>query len=323
MLSERGRFRTEAITYGRDGTPVYVEGITIALRGGGQGQITGYVNIRRDISERKRAEEELRRQSGLTETVTRKAADPMFMMDAEGRTTFANPAAEETFGFGQEELLEEVLHDKIHHRRPDGRPYPRSECPIAHSLDEARVLRDHEDVFFRKDGSAVDVSCSYAPVVVDGEVSGAVLVVRDITGRKEAERERLANIVQNSSDFHRDRRPPVADHLPQRGRPAHGRPGRHGGGEEDRGPRLLRARGPGFRGGGAGPRDPGGGALEGELNLRHFRSGEPIPVLWDTFRVDDPQTGAPIGLATVTRDLTETNRQRRGFRWLGRRSEAA
>ena len=59
VLEERGRFRTEAITYRRDGTPVHVEGITIALRGEQEGQITGYVNIRRDITERKRAEQEI------------------------------------------------------------------------------------------------------------------------------------------------------------------------------------------------------------------------------------------------------------------------
>lgn len=59
VLSKRGRFPAEAATYAKDGTPVYVEGITIALRGGEQweGEITGYVNIRRDISERKWAEE--------------------------------------------------------------------------------------------------------------------------------------------------------------------------------------------------------------------------------------------------------------------------
>jgi len=59
-LAEKGRFRTEVITYGKEGMPVWVEGITVALRGE-QGEITGYVNIRRDITERKRDEEELRR----------------------------------------------------------------------------------------------------------------------------------------------------------------------------------------------------------------------------------------------------------------------
>jgi PAS domain S-box-containing protein len=59
-LAKTGRFRSEVITYGKDGTPVWVEGITVALRGE-KGEITGYVNIRRDITERKRDEEELRR----------------------------------------------------------------------------------------------------------------------------------------------------------------------------------------------------------------------------------------------------------------------
>jgi PAS domain S-box-containing protein len=60
-LAERGRVRTEVITYGKEGTPVWAEGVTVALRGEeGEGEITGYVNIRRDISEHKRTEEELR-----------------------------------------------------------------------------------------------------------------------------------------------------------------------------------------------------------------------------------------------------------------------
>jgi PAS domain S-box-containing protein len=64
-LAERGRVRTEAITYAKDGTPVYVEGITVALRGGerGDGEIIGYVNIRRSITERKQAEEEIERRA--------------------------------------------------------------------------------------------------------------------------------------------------------------------------------------------------------------------------------------------------------------------
>src|SRR5215212_5309868 len=139
-------------------------------------------------AKRKRAEEALQYQLGLTRTITDNAADSLFLWDTEGRVTFINPAAEETFGWRQEELLGEVLHDRMHHRYPDGRPYPISECPLLRVFESGQTLRDHEDVFFRRDGSPIDVACSLAPIVVDGEIMGAVLVVRDITERKHVEK---------------------------------------------------------------------------------------------------------------------------------------
>jgi C4-dicarboxylate-specific signal transduction histidine kinase len=41
----------------------------------------------------------------------------------------------------------------------------------------------------------------------------------------------------------------------------------------------------------------------GELNLRHFKTGEIIPFLVDWFRIDDSRTGRPTNMATVSRDL--------------------
>ncbi|MGQ2904802.1 MAG: sensor histidine kinase [Neoaquamicrobium sediminum] len=41
----------------------------------------------------------------------------------------------------------------------------------------------------------------------------------------------------------------------------------------------------------------------GELNLRHFKTGEDIPFLVDWFRIDDLRTGRPMNVATVSRDL--------------------
>ncbi|OSJ30372.1 hypothetical protein BSZ19_24455 [Bradyrhizobium japonicum] len=41
----------------------------------------------------------------------------------------------------------------------------------------------------------------------------------------------------------------------------------------------------------------------GELDFRHFRTGEIIPFLVDWFRIDDRRTGHPTNMATVSRDL--------------------
>jgi diguanylate cyclase (GGDEF)-like protein/PAS domain S-box-containing protein len=54
-LSESGQQHTDAVKYHKDGSPIYAEELTIALRGE-QGQITGYLSIMRDLTERKESE---------------------------------------------------------------------------------------------------------------------------------------------------------------------------------------------------------------------------------------------------------------------------
>jgi signal transduction histidine kinase len=46
------------------------------------------------------------------------------------------------------------------------------------------------------------------------------------------------------------------------------------------------------------------GRWKGEIDLRHFGSGIPIAFLIDCFRNDDPRTGEPMNVATVSRDLS-------------------
>jgi PAS domain S-box-containing protein len=133
------------------------------------------------------AEEQLRYQLQLSRSITDKSADSIFVSDDKGRATFINPEAAKTFGFAAEELLGQPLHEKIHHHYPDGRPFPREECVLAQIHATGKSVRNKEDVFFRKDGSAVIVECSNAPLEVNGQRVGAVLMARDVTDRKEAD----------------------------------------------------------------------------------------------------------------------------------------
>jgi PAS domain S-box-containing protein len=58
QFAKTGRRHTEVMTYRKDGTPVPVDGRSIVLRGE-QGQVSGYLDINHDITERKRSEEAL------------------------------------------------------------------------------------------------------------------------------------------------------------------------------------------------------------------------------------------------------------------------
>jgi PAS domain S-box-containing protein len=54
----------------------------------------------------------------------------------------------------------------------------------------------------------------------------------------------------------------------------------------------------------------------GEINLRHLELGTEVPLLVDWFRVDDPRTGQPMNIATVSRDLRLQKRAEAAMRRL-------
>ncbi|MGZ3461149.1 MAG: PAS domain-containing protein, partial [Archangium sp.] len=135
-------------------------------------------------------------QHQLVNLLASHAADALYMMDAQGRVTYANPAAERLLGWSRQEMLGQVLHDLIHDRRPDGTSFPMSECLLGQVMTTGRTLMDHEDVFVHRDGSFLPVSCSNAPVMAEGRIVGAVLVVHDLTARKRAEEARAEQWLQ-------------------------------------------------------------------------------------------------------------------------------
>ena len=153
---------------------------------GGSPSIEGTVV---DVSERRQAVGALSQQLSLMQAITSTAPDGLFMLDAQGRVTYMNPAAERIFGYTMDEVQGRVLHDVCHYQRPDGSPLTQSECVIARAHTSGRPLYGHEDVNFRKDGTAFEVSCSAAPVFDGGKLKGSVLIVQDITERKQVEKQ--------------------------------------------------------------------------------------------------------------------------------------
>jgi C4-dicarboxylate-specific signal transduction histidine kinase len=44
------------------------------------------------------------------------------------------------------------------------------------------------------------------------------------------------------------------------------------------------------------------------MRFRHFKTGDPIPVCYSAFRIDDPETGQPVNVGNVCRDITDQKR---------------
>jgi PAS domain S-box-containing protein len=50
------------------------------------------------------------------------------------------------------------------------------------------------------------------------------------------------------------------------------------------------------------------GTWSGEMRLRHFKTGDPIPVLYSAFRIDDPETGQPVNVGNICSDISDSKR---------------
>jgi len=124
---------------------------------------------------------ELRFQHGVTAAITENAADALFMLDRQGRVTFLNPAAVHMFGYSRDELLGQALSRFV---QPEASGIPDA---MARVFETGETVKGQEAVFCRKNGSAMDVSCSYSPILSEGKVTAAVLVVHDISEQKRNE----------------------------------------------------------------------------------------------------------------------------------------
>lgn len=162
------------------------------------------IGAMQDLSDRKKALQDLQEQFELTRTITENSTQGIFMMDATGTCTYMNRAAEKMLGFTRQEISKGKLHDFIHHHHPDGRPYPMNECPIDRALPENFNIREHEDVFIRKNGEFFPVRVSASPIFKDGRPVFTVVEVRDVSESKRAEdalrlsRERLNLVIEAS-----------------------------------------------------------------------------------------------------------------------------
>lgn len=169
-----------------------------------------------DLDERRRrdadAEAELYMRDGIAEwrkverffqeverenqLILKAAGEGVYGVNAEGTTTFLNPAAERMLGWNAEELVGKNMHATVHHHHPDGSHYHNHDCPIYGAFRDGAVHTVTDEVFWKKDGSPLWVEYTSTPIKDRGVVVGAVVVFRDIGQRREADEKLKAALAE-------------------------------------------------------------------------------------------------------------------------------
>ena len=105
------RFDYEAKRVNKNGEVVEVSIIASPVRM--DGELIGIYGVYRDISERKKAEQDLKAREKHYRTVLEAAPDPVMVCDGEHRTTYVNPAFTKVFGWSREDCCSEKQIDFV------------------------------------------------------------------------------------------------------------------------------------------------------------------------------------------------------------------
>ncbi|MEW6638244.1 MAG: PAS domain S-box protein, partial [Actinomycetota bacterium] len=145
------------------------------------GGIREVILVHEDITERKRAEEELKESEELYRTVVEQAAENIFIVDAQTKRILeANDALARSLGYSPEELKEMTLYELVAHDRES------VDVNVARLMRERRISIG-ERRYRRRDGSLAEVEVN-ASLISHGGSPALCVVAHDVTERNRAER---------------------------------------------------------------------------------------------------------------------------------------
>jgi len=179
FAGKSGTFAFEAV--GLKGRPIWLETHAVPLRDE-KNAIIAALGITRDITERKTAEESLKRSEALYHDLVETSQDLIWQSDAQGRYVYLNPAWEAVFGYRVDEMLGKRFAD---FQTPDRAKQDSSEFA---RLLKGSQTKGYETVHIGRDGREIHLLFN-AKAVRDsaGTITGTRGTAYDITERKRIE----------------------------------------------------------------------------------------------------------------------------------------
>lgn len=185
----------------KDGRRIVVS-LTISPVRDGTGQIVGASKIARDVTQQKTNERAMQLERERLHVMLASIGDGVIVTDLWGCVEFLNPVAEALTGWKQADATGKPLDSVFNIINENTRC--RVESPVTRAMREgAPVGLANHTILVAQDGTEVAIDDSAAPIRdPQGNVSGVILVFRDVSGQRavEAVRARLSAIVESSDD---------------------------------------------------------------------------------------------------------------------------
>jgi len=153
------------------------------------GEVIGIVGVGRDITDRKRVEEELRNQRTFIENIMETSPVGITTVDARGTIAYANPRAVEILGLTQD-AISHITYNAPAWRITDfsGNDFPDENLPFNLVISSGQPVYNVQHAIQWPDGKRVYLSINAAPIKGgEGQITGMVASIEDITERRQAE----------------------------------------------------------------------------------------------------------------------------------------
>jgi len=194
MLEANGYYQEEQLHRTRQGE-IWVDVSLQAIEGNGKRY--GWVTLASAITQRKLAEEALKRSEEKYRELINTSNDGIVSTDSQMRFIVWNRGAEKIFGYKEKEMLGQSIMKIIPEKH--GKAMTKGFSHISKTGSGKFANQILELVGLRKDGTEVPIELSMSSRKT-GEALIATAIIRDITERKEAE-EKLCKIDQMKSEF--------------------------------------------------------------------------------------------------------------------------